>query len=248
MLVIVVGLCGAFALVAAGYLFGVKRGEQARDLLRRQSDARVADLHGAREDLAYHRGTAEALKDSTSRMIGALTDQGEALRVLAARIADPAAGRQGHVEDLREIVTQALAPMIRRERLAADLSDLETGSGRRDDLAPLLDQISEKGSFETVLLSDNDGLPLAVSSHCRDVDRLAATASLVMLFSERMSRDGGTGPLSLLIHDKDNRQTLCRIFDVGGQRLLLTAVSIGVPLTTSALDAALPKVDNVLTA
>lgn len=234
--------------MSAGYLLGAKRGGHARDQLREQSYTQFQELSHAREDLSYHRGTADALKDNTTKMIGVLTEQGETLRSLASQMADPSHGHPGQIADLRDIVQQVMGPLVRREQLALELSNLKTSAGRRDDLAPLLDQIAEKGHFETVLLSDDEGLPLAVSSHSRDLDRLAATASLVMLFSERMSRDGGPGPLSLLIHDKENKQTLCRIFDVGGQRLLLTAVSIGIPLSPSALDAALPKVDSVLTA
>jgi hypothetical protein len=100
--------------------------------------------------------------------------------------------------------------------------------------------------LSAVLLSDEEGWPLASSSNSRNPEKLAATASLLLLLADRFARDDSPAPLSLMVHDESNTITLCRIFRVGGQRLSLTAVSTGTPLTPTALDPALVKVDAVL--
>jgi hypothetical protein len=222
LIAVVTGLSAAALLLSAGYIFGARRGARERERLREQCLLEAEAAHTVRERLAYEKATAEALRDSTGQMIG-------------------------NVENLRSIVHDVLGPLARREQLAYELSRLDAGAGRRGELSSLLDQIAEKGGFRTVLLSDDAGLPLASNSHGKDLDRLAATASLVLLFVDRIRRDGSPAPLSLMLQDEANQVTLCRIFSVGDQRLLLTAVAIGVPLTPMALDAALPKLENALT-
>lgn len=149
-------------------------------------------------------------------------------------------------ENLRATIEQLLSPLIQRDRLSFELSHLEGESGRHRDLNKLLDQIAEKGNFATVLLTDNQGWPLAASSHAQDLDRLAATASLLLLIADRMGSDGAPAPLSLMVHDAANAVTLCRFFRVGDHQLVLTAVSPGVLLTSTALDPALVKLDAAL--
>ena len=153
---------------------------------------------------------------------------------------------QGEDESLRTTIRRVLNPLIQREKLSFELSHLQAVSGRRSDLTALLDQIAEKGNFSAVLLSDEEGWPLATSGNARDPDRLGATASLLLLLADRIARDKSPAPLSLMVHDESNTVTLCRIFRVGDQRLSLTAVSTGVLLTPTALDPALVKVDAVL--
>ena len=154
--------------------------------------------------------------------------------------------RNEQEESLRTAIQQILAPLAQREKLSFDLSHLEGRSGHHSDLSTLLDQIAEKGNFTAVLLSDNEGLPLAASRNARDLDRLGATSSLLLLIADRMGRGDAPAPLSLMVHDGANMVTLCRIFNVGDQRLALTAVSPGGQLTPMALDPALVKVDVVL--
>lgn len=154
--------------------------------------------------------------------------------------------RDDQEESLRTTIQQILVPLAQREKLSLDLSRLGGRSGHHGDLSALLDQIAEKGNFTAVLLSDNEGLPLAASSNARDLDRLGATSSLLLLIADRLGRDDAPAPLSLMVHDGANMVTLCRIFKVGDQRLALTAVSPGGQLTTTALDPALVKVDAAL--
>jgi len=169
-------------------------------------------------------------------------EQAEEIGLLRQRLSPPDEGD----ESLRTTIKQMLTPLIQREQLSFDLAHLKAASGRRSDLTALVDQIAERGNFSAVLLSDEEGWPLASSSNTRDLERLGATASLLFLLADRIARDSSPAPLSLMVHDEANTVTLSRIFRVGGQRLSLTAVSTGAQLTPSALDPALVKVGAVL--
>ena len=163
------------------------------------------------------------------------------------RLPDPSPRPQNEQDDnLRATIQQVLSPLVQRERLSHELSHLETQLGQGKDLTTLLDQIAEKGNFETVLLGDEAGWPLAASSNTQDLERWGATTSLLLLLADRMSRDNAPAPLALMVLDEANKVTLCRIFRASGQRLSLTAASTGAQLTPTALDPALVKVNAVL--
>lgn len=149
-------------------------------------------------------------------------------------------------QDLRAAIEKVLTPLVQRDQVAFDLSHLESNRGQQRDLTALLDQIAEKGNFSAVLLGDDQGLPLAANSGARELDRLGATSSLMLLLADRLSRDGTPAPLSLMVHDAANSVTLCRLFHVDNQRLSLTAVSVGDQLGPAALDPALVKLNAVL--
>ena len=241
----VFALTAATVLVIAGYVLGVIRGERAREKLRRQS------LQGAMELQQANQRLAEVHVDDAGRpggkdfnkLLEAVLRHDEATE----RMLEILARRDAEVESLRAVVQQGLTPLTQRERLALELSSFQSTTGHhRDNLARLLDQVAEKGQFGTVLLTDEAGLPLAVSSNARDLERLSAISSLVLLVADRLARDDAPAPLSLMMHDEANKLTLCRIFRVGGQRLLLMGVSRGAQLTPTALDPALEKVDTVL--
>lgn len=204
----IIGLAAAVLLLTAGYLFGVKRGAQAREQLRQQDLEQTQELARLREQLSQR-------------------------------------GIEQH-ENLKATIAQLLSPLIQRDRLSFEPLSSESQPGRHGDLNKLLDQIAEKGNFATVLLSDNEGWPLASSSNGQDLDRLCATASMLMLIADRMGDSGAPAPLSLMVHDAANTATLCRIFSVGDHRLALTAVSPGALLLSTALDPALVKVDAAL--
>jgi len=166
-----------------------------------------------------------------------------------ARLRERLAQQIGEGEEgLRAAIERLLTPLVQRERLSLELSDLKAQAGRHGELTALLDQIAEKGNFAAVLLSDQGGWPIAASRQTRDLERLGAIASLLVVVADRIKRDGGTRPLSLMIHDEASQVTLCRIFRAGDQGLSLTAVSTGTQLTPTALDPALGKVEGVLTA
>lgn len=207
LLAIVIALGGALLLLTAGYVFGLQRGREAREALRRQTLADALEISQLREQVAA----------------------------------------RGDDEGLRAAIRQLLTPLVEREQLAVGLSHLEARQGRRSDLTPLLDQIARVGNFTSVLLADDDGFPLAASSNTRDQERLGVVSSLLLLLSDRMSRDGGAAPLSIMLQDTAGRVTLCRLFQVGDQRLSLTAVATAAHLTPTALDPALAKLGAVLT-
>jgi hypothetical protein len=240
---IIVGTGAAALLLFAGYLFGVKRGSGARQALLSQNATQAQELERAKEQLAQQRvTTTETLRNDLEKMIQALLRHGDSMQGLL----EPLTRRDAELQELRSLVQQVLAPLMQRERLAFELSNLGSQTGDHGGLRQVLDQIAEKGQFWGDLLSNEEGLPLAASSNVKDMERLSVFSSLVSLFADRIARSGGAAPLSLMMHDESNRATLCRIFEVGDQRLLLTAVSTGAQLSPIALDPALAKVDGAL--
>lgn len=217
-MVIFMGLATAAMLLLAGYLFGVKQGHQSRERLRKQLSTR--------RDIK----------------IDALLQQSKALQ----RVIEPLAEWDVQVEKLRTDIQQVQASMTHHDQVALDLTNLQTSTSNRGDLTSLMDEIAEKAHFEAVLLSDENGLPLVSSSQAKDLDRLAAIASFVVIFGDRISRDDAASPIAFLVRDNQKRDILCRIFHVGSQRLVLTAVSDKQQLTPSALDPALDKVTSLL--
>lgn len=187
----------------------------------------VGYLVGARQGLAAR----DELRAEVERTAA---DAAEA----RARLAEALARRE---DPLRADLQRVLSPLLERERVNNELSTLH---GRRDhrDLAALLDQIATRGNFAAVVLHDEDGWPLANSSNADDLDRLGATASLLVLLADRLGKDKGTAPLSVMVHNAANHVTLSRLFEVNGQRLSLTAVAAGTPVTPTTLDPALVSI------
>ncbi len=215
------GLAAATMLLLAGYLFGVKQGHQVREKLRKK------------------------LFEQQDLKIDTLLQQSDALQ----RVIEPLSKWDKQVEKLRADIKQMQSNIIHHDQVALELTGLQTNTSSRDDLARLMDEIAEKAHFEAVLLSDENGLPLVASNQAKHLDRIAAIASFVIIFSDRISsRDNtpATYPLSFLVRDNNNKDILCRIFQVGNQRLVLTAVSAQLPLTPGALDPALEKVNSLL--
>lgn len=204
----IMGLGAAAMLLTGGYLFGARKGFQAREFLRRQNLQQAQELTRLQE--------ARSQQES------------------------------GRDDSLRTTIQQVLTPLIRREQLSLGLSRLKSSSGQSRDLSLLLDQIAEMGEFSTVLLSSEQGLPLAANGSAQELDRLLATASLLLLVADRIVGQHAPAPLSIMIHDETNSTTLCRIFRTRDQRLCLTAVASGARLTPTLLDPALVKVDAVL--
>jgi hypothetical protein len=217
-MIIVLGLATAIILLLAGYLFGIRQGYQAREKLRKQ------------------------LSHSRDLKIDALLQHSNALQ----RVIEPLAEWDVQVEKLRTEMQQVQASLTNQDQVALDLTNLQTSASNRSDLASLMNEISEKARFEAVLLSDENGLPLVSSSEAKDLDRLAAIASFVVIFGDRISRGDDARPISFLVRDNKKRDILCRIFNASNQRLVLTAVSDNQQLTPSALDPALDKVISLL--
>jgi hypothetical protein len=141
-----------------------------------------------------------------------------------------------------------ITDLLRRDHLAVKLADIAVNINAQSHagLTSLLDDIANVGNFSEVVLSDENGLPLAVSNGVRNLDKLLMTAALVMLVADKVNR-ASAGPVqAVLIHNAE-KETIARLFAVGPHKLLLTASAVGTALTATALDAALAKIERVLT-
>ena len=153
-MLIIIGLAVASLLLLAGYLFGIKRGQKAREKLREQ------------------------LFEQKDLKIDTLLQQSDALQ----RVIEPLADWDIQLEKLHAGIKQMQASMFKQDQVALELTNLQTSSKDRGDLTSLMDEIAKKAPFESVLLSDENGLPLVSSSDAKDLERLAAIASFVVIF------------------------------------------------------------------
>lgn len=228
MLPLISGLSAAAALLFAGYIFGVKKGQDAREKLR--------------EFVIFELNQAETLKSDRDKKIDQLLGKMDALR----QVVEPLTQWDDQLDKLSAAIKQVQDYVLLLDQDAVDLTDLNTDALHRGDLTRLMDEIAEKAQFEVLLLSDENGLPIAVSRDAQKLDKLAAIASLAVIFGDRISRDGTELPQSFLIRYMNNIDTLCRLFHVGKHRLVLTAVSAGQKLTSGSLDPALSKVERIM--
>lgn len=136
--------------------------------------------------------------------------------------------------------------LLKAESTSAKAGCLQLIGKRREVLAHLMNDIAESACFKTVLLSDENGLPLAASRQAADLGRLAAISGYVVILGEHIRREEDYRPVSLLFNDINKNQVLSRVFMVGGQRLVLTGLAGDDNLSLEALDSALSKVLLVL--
>jgi hypothetical protein len=250
LLATIIGLASTALLVFAGYIWGAKHGSQRRRQLlsqqirmfRQQSHINREELQHLRQQINEQRRFNKASEKGVGEKIEAVLSQGNELR----QMVEPLIKRETEFQNFYMSVQQTLNTLMQPEQSHFDLSDLTINSKHRSELTRLLDQMAEKARLTTVMISDEAGLPLAFNSHATQTDRMAALSSLIVLLSERISRNNAPAPLSVIIYDEANTQTLCRIFQVNQQKLFLIAQSVGVHLTPTSLDAALPKVDSLL--
>lgn len=242
-----------------------------RELARKETPAIGAELERVLKPMLSRAddGDVGALRSEVGAVMRALADQErnqDALRAelrqglagLAQRTTDPdklqrdlqklmapLLRRQDDASGLRDMMRELLEPIVERDRLGKELSNLQEGDGLRE-LPRMLDVIADKGSFSTVVLSDDAGLPLAANRSAADVDALAAVASWLITLVHRAERTETARPLSFVVHDSWNQHVIHRVFDVGAQRFTLTAVSRGMQVSPGTLDAALGKIERVL--
>lgn len=193
----------------------------------------------------------EELREELRQGLAAIGKQSQAsspdaFRSEVQKVMQPLLRKQDDTAALREMLREMLAPMIERERIGKELSRLDAGS-TLGELPRMLDAIAEKGGFATVVLSDDVGLPLAANSSALDVEMLAGMASFLLTLADRAERNGVPRPQAVVVLDESNQHVLHRIFAVDSVRFTLTAVSRGVHVTPGALDAALGKLEKVLT-
>jgi hypothetical protein len=134
-----------------------------------------------------------------------------------------------------------------RERISRDLAKFSVSQGEKRDLTRLLDRIASVGRLETVLLSNEEGLPLASNTEAGNTERLAASlARIALAIDQTIDRDGAA-PRAFLLCDRADELTFCRAFHVNGQRLFFTVVSNDLPLTAADVDSAISKIEAALT-
>ena len=148
--------------------------------------------------------------------------------------------------NLRTTIQHVLAPLVERERISLDLAQFAGSIGQRRSLVPLLDKVAAVGRFETVLLANEEGLPLAANSAAVHLERLAAASTRLALVADQIAGEHGVAPLSVMLRDASDATTLCRVFRVQDQKLTLTAVSNDSRLASVALDPALAKIEMAL--
>ena len=175
-------------------------------------------------------------------------DRLEALRDEIHQSIAPLLQQDRESKDIRAMVRDMLGPLMQKEKRAQGLTKLAlAGRTGRQHLPRLLETVAMRGGFSAVLLSDEMGLPLAASTGARDADVLAGVSSLILTLADRVARAGGPMPLAVLLRDASNQRILHRIFVIGDERYLVTAVS-REEISTDALDPALTALEDVLAA
>lgn len=157
----------------------------------------------------------------------------------------PLASQTDMEDRLRKVVAEALQPMVLSDLIETELARLEPGTGRTE-LQRTLDEVVDRAAMTALVLSDDGGLPLAASTGAVEVDLLAVNASLLLSLADRLVSGGSPQPLSVLLHDTQNRMLLTRFFEVEGDRYLLTAIVSGRSIKPTVLDPALPSICAML--
>ncbi len=251
---LLLALVAATAFVAFGYLVGARRGLAARAALR----ADVSRAASAEAQLGAEVRAMQGRLEAASQELIALRRAGsssdskppEALRgqidATLRALLGPLLERDSEARELREAVSGLLRPMVERERLGLELTRLDADLVGRAGLPAILTAVATRGGFSTVLISDDNGLPLATNEGARNTDLLGASTSLLLTLVDRIARDGGAAPFSAVLRDTDNRLVLHRIFRVGQGRYVLTAVGSGAFLSPDVLDPTLARIERVL--
>jgi predicted regulator of Ras-like GTPase activity (Roadblock/LC7/MglB family)/gas vesicle protein len=170
----------------------------------------------------------------------------DALRSELQHTLAPLLEQERQNQGIHKLMLDVLGPLMEKERRAQGLTLVSPNRRGRNHLPRLLDTLAHRGGFSAVLLSDEMGLPLAASSGARDADVLAGVSSLVLTLADRVTSSGGPAPLSVLLRDASNQRILHRIFSVGSERFLVTAVAKGGEISTDALDPALTALEDIL--
>lgn len=167
----------------------------------------------------------------------------ELLRRLVSEAIGPLQERTGA---LRAVVAQAIRPLQEEKRVTDGLAQLHAGSGR-GDLNRLLSAIAEHAGFALVVLCDARGLLLANSATgARNAEMRAGLSALVLTIADSSIQVGAPKPLAVTVHDTENQIVVTRIFEVDGERFLLSAVSKGRFVQPNVLDPALEKIERLM--
>ena len=252
-LAIVIGVLSAAALLLAGHQLGLSKGSEIRDELQSRVDEGSHELRTQLGLLARllqkNEAVQQTLEQDMKQYLGSIADGQtvpDRMRSELRSLLQPLMEREQANDDMQQKMHDLLGPLMQRERLGYNLAQLDLETGKRQELPRLLDNIAESGGFSVVLLSDDAGLPLSSSSQTENPERYAGLSSLLMALVERLSREPGPDPLAVAVYNSANQQMLSRVFEISGQRLMLTAVTSGSSLSPVALDPALAKLETVL--
>jgi hypothetical protein len=271
---VILTLTATVTLLLAGYLVGARRGRAARAALderireleteraaapappplaavKEELQATIAPLFaiGARElqrDLrdavAQRDQEQDAFREELRGMITTLEQKApdaERLQRDLVKSMSSIVAQRTDGSDVRKVVDDLLGG-------GRELSSIVVGAGGLGELPKLVDAITKKGGFASVVLSDEAGLPLAASDSALDVEGTAEAAAFFLTLAERSARAGHPRPIACVIMDDTNRLTLHRIFNVQSTRFTVSAVARGKLLVPGALDGALAPLERVL--
>jgi hypothetical protein len=77
---------------------------------------------------------------------------------------------------------------------------------------------------------------------------VSGVSSMLLTFAERSVALGSPAPVAIMVHDEAHRLLLHRLFRVGDERYVLTAIARGRTIQPSTLDPALGKIEQLLAA
>jgi predicted regulator of Ras-like GTPase activity (Roadblock/LC7/MglB family) len=94
------------------------------------------------------------------------------------------------------------------------------------EIQRIIRQLGEEDGFDTVVLTDESGLPLASTQDFEEAEALAAIIGQIQRFSVRALERWKLGKTSeiLLISEDAKRGILCRQFEAGEHKLALAVV------------------------
>lgn len=245
-------LLAAIPLLLAGYLFGVRRGVSARDGLRAELARREIEQAAQAQELKQARA---ALRQAEEKLAEKLATRGgtsseeplkEQIDSAMKNLLQPLLARDLQARELKEAVNGLLGPIVERERLGLELARLDPNLSGRGGLSQLLGTMATRAGFSTVLVTDNNGLPMGQNDGAKDVDMLCATLGLLLNMVDRITSSGSASPLAVVLRDSENQVALHRLFKVEGQRYVLTAVASGGLLTPDILDPTIARIERVL--
>lgn len=150
--------------------------------------------------------------------------------------------------DLRETLREVIEPYNEDQRLHRALSTLDQEFSSRGELPDLLRRIAHRGGFTSVILSDEVGLPIATHGGAHVAETLAAVSSLLLKLVDRLATAELPAPIGAVFRDVDNQLLVHRVFSVGGERFVLTAVTRARALNPDVLDPALIRIEALLDA
>jgi hypothetical protein len=248
-LAIMGAVVAAIPVVIAGYLFGVRRGVAARDALRSELSRLEAEQAIAKEELLRNQGLLlQAQQELAARSPSTSTSgpMKEQIDSSLKSLLQPLLTRDLHVRELSKTVSGLLGPIVERERLGLELARLDPSLSTRGALSQLLSAVAKRAGFSTVLITDDNGLPMAQSEGAKQIEMLCATLGLLLNMVDRISSNSGSHPLAVVLRDADNQVSLHRLFKVEGQRYVLTAIASGGFLPPDILDPVLARIERAL--